>query len=132
VQSKILIVADDRDIRELLVHSLSHSELRVFSASDGRSALLQFGLVLPDLIVLDMSLPDLDSWETLHRLRELSSVPVIVLTTVEEEARLAGLRHGADFSMAKPLSIRELTARVHALLRRAHHTIPFSQEPQTA
>lgn len=132
MEGKILIVADDRGTRELLIRSLPQDELRIFTASDGRNALLQFGLVQPDLIVLDLSLPDLDGWETLRRLRELSNVPVIVLTSPEEESRLESLRCGADCTMARPVGTREFKARVQALLRRARRRTQAGEQPQTA
>jgi two-component system phosphate regulon response regulator OmpR len=132
VGNKILIVADDQDKLNLLVHSLSDKEYRIYTATDGRNALLQFGLVLPDLIVLDISLPNFDGWETLRRLRELSNVPVIALTAIGEEARIESLHWGADCSVCMPLSVREFNARVQALLRRAKGPILRRTEPQSA
>jgi DNA-binding response OmpR family regulator len=131
VENKILIVAHDQDMRDLLVRSLSENGCRLFTACDGRNALYQLGLVLPDLIVLDTALPDLDGWETLQRLREVSSVPVIVLTSVEEKAKIEGLHYGADCSMNRLFSVRELTARVHALLRRSQRTDPYGRMPHS-
>jgi DNA-binding response OmpR family regulator len=132
VQYKILIVADDQEVRELLTDSLSYDDFQIFTASNGSGALYQLGLLLPNLIVLDMSLPDLDGWETLHRLRELSNVPVIVIAAVEEEEQVKSLYRGADYSMSKPLSIREFSARVHALLRRAEYKERCRANPQSA
>ncbi len=121
--SKILIIEDNRNVRDVLVQMLSISGYRAFGAADGRSGLLKFGLVQPDLVILDIRLPGMDGWETLQRIREISTVPVIVLTVVnDEEAKVKSLRLGADHFMTKPFSTQELQARVRALLRRSQDT----------
>jgi DNA-binding response OmpR family regulator len=127
--NKILIVAHDQDMQDLLIHSLSHERFQILTASDGESALFLFGLALPDLIVLDIMLPRHEEWETLRRLRALSMVPIIVLADTEG-ALIRSLSWGADYSMDKPFSVRELQARVDALLRRAQGTIGGSPESQ--
>jgi len=92
---------------------------QVFSAPSGTSALLQFGIVQPDLILLDIALTEADGWETLRRLRDLSTVPVIVLSAVDEPAiTIRSVEGGADYCMTGPWPIRELRARVRSLLRR--------------
>jgi DNA-binding response OmpR family regulator len=131
VENKVLIVASDQEMRDRLIRSLDDSRLRILAASDGQSALYQIGLFLPDLIVLDSALPDMDGWEILHRLREVSSVPVIVLTAVEEQARIEGLCHGADCSMNRLFGVRELNARVHALLRRSPRSSLYRHKPHS-
>ncbi len=125
---KILIVADDRDMQDLLIRSLAHYHLQVYTASDGSSALYQVGLTQPDLIVLDMELPDLEGWDTLQRLREISSVPVIALTTLDEEVKIESLRRGADFFLGRSFSVRELSARIYALLRRTSKVHAVGQQ----
>jgi DNA-binding response OmpR family regulator len=129
VENKILVVTGDQDMQDLLVLGLSRGGFQVFAAGDGSSALFQVGLAQPDLIVLDLSQPGSDGWETLRRLRDLGSTPVIVLTSKEEEARIEGLRCGADHSVARPFSMRELCARIHALLRRAQGAMHNDPHP---
>ena len=96
-------------------------------AADGREALRTFHAERPDLVILDVSMPELDGWQTLERIRELSEVPVLMLTAKAAEAdRVRGLRGGADDYVAKPFARNELLARVEALLRRA---APRSESP---
>ena len=96
-------------------------------AADGREALRTFHAERPDLVILDVSMPELDGWQTLERIRELSQVPVLMLTAKAAEAdRVRGLRGGADDYVAKPFARNELLARVEALLRRA---APRSESP---
>jgi DNA-binding response OmpR family regulator len=92
----------------------------VHEAADGREALRTFHAERPDLVILDVSMPELDGFQTLERIRELSEVPVLMLTAKAAEAdRVRGLRGGADDYVAKPFARNELLARVEALLRRA-------------
>lgn len=127
MESKILIVDDDASTHERLVQEFSCSGFQVFSSSDGTSALFQFGIVQPNVIILSTSLPEMDGWETLQRVRQLSNVPVIALVASDDEqAKIESLRRGADQFMTKPLSTRELYARICALLRRAQHTAPMA------
>jgi DNA-binding response OmpR family regulator len=98
----------------------------VHEAPNGRDALRTFHAERPDLVILDVSMPELDGWQTLERIRELSDVPVLMLTAKAAEAdRVRGLRGGADDYVAKPFARDELLARVEALLRRA---APRSEE----
>ena len=102
----------------------------VFEAADGVQALKQVRDVLPDLIILDVMMPELDGFETLRDLREFSSVPVIMLTARgEEDDRVKGLELGADDYITKPFSPRELVSRVKAVLRRAEAATPVSKAP---
>jgi two-component system KDP operon response regulator KdpE len=102
----------------------------VFEAADGVQALKQVRDVLPDLIILDVMMPELDGFETLRDLREFSSVPVIMLTARgEEDDRVKGLELGADDYITKPFSPRELVSRVKAVLRRAETATPVSKAP---
>jgi two-component system KDP operon response regulator KdpE len=97
---------------------------QVFSASDGGEALDQVRKNIPDLILLDVMMPELDGFETLRMLREFSTVPVIMLTAKgEEDDRVHGLELGADDYVTKPFSVRELTSRVKAVLRRINSVI---------
>lgn len=115
----ILVVDDEPKLVEVVRAYLERDGYRVVAASDGREALEQFRLAWPDLVVLDLMLPELDGLEVCRRLRQESSVPIIMLTARAEEAdELIGLELGADDYVTKPFSPRALLARVRAVLRR--------------
>jgi DNA-binding response OmpR family regulator len=129
--SEILVVDDDPDIRTLVRTLLERSGATVHEASDGRTALREFHSRRPDLVVLDVSMPELDGWEVLERIRDLSDVPVIMLTARGQELeRVRGLQGGADDYVVKPFGRQELIARVQALLRRAGRA-GRDEEPET-
>lgn len=116
---RILVVDDDDDIRALLEQLLSNAGYSVEAARDGRAALRTFHARPCDLVVLDLSMPELDGFETLERLRDLSDVPVILLTARSGEIdKVRGFRAGADDYVVKPFGRQELLARIEALLRR--------------
>jgi DNA-binding response OmpR family regulator len=118
--ARILVVDDDEDIRKLVVQLLERAGHRVAQASDGRAGLRALHASPPDLVLLDVSMPDLDGWQTLERIRDLSDVPVIMLTARGQELeRVRGLQSGADDYVTKPFGRQELLARVQALLRRS-------------
>jgi DNA-binding response OmpR family regulator len=120
---RVLVVDDDDDIRLLLEELLRGAGYGVETAEDGRVALRAFHASPPDLVVLDLSMPELDGFETLERLRDLSDVPVILLTARGGEIdKVRGFRAGADDYVVKPFGRQELLARVEALLRRAPTT----------
>jgi DNA-binding response OmpR family regulator len=120
---RVLVVDDDDDIRLLLQELLRGAGYDVETAEDGRVALRVFHASPPDLVVLDLSMPELDGFETLERLRDLSDVPVILLTARGGEIdKVRGFRAGADDYVVKPFGRQELLARVEALLRRAPTT----------
>jgi DNA-binding response OmpR family regulator len=115
----ILVVDDDPDIRGLLRELLDRRGFVVTEASDGQQALRTFFDERPDLVVLDVTMPVLDGWKTLERIRELSDVPVVMLTAkATEMEKTRGLRAGADDYVTKPFGRQEFLARVEALLRR--------------
>jgi DNA-binding response OmpR family regulator len=117
---RILVVDDDEDIRRLLRTLLERAGYLVDEAPDGKAALRQFYASTPDLVILDVTMPELDGWGTLERIRDLSDVPVIMLTArTAELERVRGLSAGADDYVPKPFGRQELLARVQALLRRA-------------
>ncbi len=120
---RILVVDDEPDILSLLVYQFSRSGFRVSTAVDGRSAISSARDEHPDLVVLDLMLPDVDGYEVLKTLREdeeTHEIPVILLTArKEEEERVRGFEIGADDYVTKPFSARELVLRAKALLRRA-------------
>ena len=114
------MVDDDPDIRSLVVELLSRAGHEIEQAPDGRSGLRALHAAPPDLVLLDVSMPDLDGWQTLERIRDLSDVPVIMLTARGDELeRVRGLQAGADDYVTKPFGRQELVARVQALLRRS-------------
>jgi len=117
---RVLVVDDDDDIRLLLHELLSGAGYLVETAQDGRAALRVFHESPIDIVVLDLSMPDLDGFETLERLRDVSDVPVILLTARSGEIdKVRGFRGGADDYVVKPFGRQELLARIEALLRRA-------------
>jgi DNA-binding response OmpR family regulator len=117
---RVLVVDDDPDIRGLLRELLDRRGFDVTEARDGQEALRVFFAERPDLVVLDVAMPVLDGWKTLERIRELSDVPVVMLTArTTELEKTRGLRAGADDYVTKPFGRQELLARVDAVLRRA-------------
>jgi two-component system OmpR family response regulator len=115
-----LIVEDDREISSLIERFLPKHGFRSSVAADGRAMERVLGESQIDLVVLDIMLPGEDGLSLCRRLRERSSVPIIMLTALGEEAdRILGLEMGADDYLAKPFSSRELLARIRAVLRRA-------------
>src|SRR5688572_5255858 len=146
-ERRILVVDDDADIRGLVRELLERRGFSVAEAMDGKQALQEFYAGRPDLVVLDVAMPGMDGWTTLERIRELSDVPVVMLTARSEELeKTRGLRSGADDYVTKPFGRQELLARIDALLRRtggretaieksysdAFVSIDFSQRAVTA
>lgn len=116
----ILVVDDEPRIVRFVVMNLELEGFRVVTASSGLEALRHAREDLPDLVLLDVMMPELDGFETLRLLRETSDVPVIMLTVrSDEEDIVRGLELGADDYITKPFSVRELTSRIRAVLRRA-------------
>ncbi|QIN81011.1 response regulator (plasmid) [Rubrobacter marinus] len=119
----ILLVDDEPKLVKVVREYLEHDGYRVVSAGDGREALVRFREARPDLIVLDLMLPELDGLEVCRRLRRDSNVPIIMLTARAEEVdELVGLELGADDYVTKPFSPRALLARIRSVLRRANPT----------
>ena len=117
--SRILVVDDDDDIRGLLRTLLERAGHEVSDAADGRDGLRALYAGSPDLVILDVAMPGLDGWATLERIREVSDVPVLLLTARDAEVeRVRGLKSGADDYVVKPFGRQELVARVDVLLRR--------------
>jgi two-component system KDP operon response regulator KdpE len=117
---RILIVEDERRMARFIRLNLEHDGFQVFDAVRGKEAVRKAREDLPDLILLDVMLPDIDGFEVLRRIREESDVPVIMLTAKgEEDDRVRGLELGADDYVSKPFSPRELVSRVRAVLRRS-------------
>jgi DNA-binding response OmpR family regulator len=117
--SRILVVDDDDDIRGLLRALLERAGHEVSAAPDGRAGLRELYAGSPDLVILDVAMPGLDGWATLERVRDVSDVPVLMLTARDAELeQVRGLRGGADDYVVKPFGRQELVARVDVLLRR--------------
>lgn len=124
MDSKILVVDDERPIVEILKLNLEKNGYKVLCAYDGETAVAKALSEEPDLILLDVMLPKMDGFTVCKRIREKSSVPIIMLTAREEEVdKVLGLELGADDYMTKPFSLRELMARVKANLRRTQITM---------
>lgn len=120
VNASILVVEDEEKLAQAIALYLRNAGFSVEIALDGQTALEAFARRPFDLIVLDLMLPKVDGWEVCHRIRKDSDVPIIMLTArVGEPARVQGLEIGADDYLEKPFSLRELVARIHAVLRRA-------------
>ena len=119
----ILVVEDDKAIREMLTMFLSANKYEVSTAVDGKQALNQLYQSVPDLLLLDWMLPDMDGIDLIPQIREVSALkdlPILMLTAKAEETdKITGLKTGADDYMTKPVSLQELDARIHALIRRA-------------
>jgi DNA-binding response OmpR family regulator len=119
-EQRILVVDDDNDIRTLLRELLERRGFEVVEAADGKHALQELYGGRPDLVLLDVGMPGMDGWTTLERIRELSDVPVVMLTARSAELeKTRGLRAGADDYVTKPFGRQELLARIEGLLRRS-------------
>jgi DNA-binding response OmpR family regulator len=121
----ILIIEDEADIRLTLSVLLRRAGLQALEAADGRSGLRLLHERRPDCVIVDIGLPDIDGWQVLGRIRDVTNVPVMMLTARHLEAeKVRGLQAGSDDYLTKPFGNLELIARVRALLRRAHSTEP--------
>jgi two-component system, OmpR family, alkaline phosphatase synthesis response regulator PhoP len=122
---RILVVDDEPRMIHFIRLNLEHDGFEVVEAANGLAALQQLRDTLPDLVLLDIAMPELDGFETLRMLREISTVPVIMLTARgDEDDRVRGLELGADDYVTKPFSPRELVSRVRAVLRRTEIASP--------
>jgi len=121
----ILVVDDEPRMVQFITMNLELEAFRVVSAFDGYQALEKMTRELPDLVILDIMMPDMDGFETLRKIRKMSAVPVIFLSAKGEEFdRVKGLDLGADDYIAKPFSPRELVSRIRAVLRRLEPVAP--------
>jgi len=130
--ARILVVDDDADVRGLVRELLERAGASVREAADGREALRVLYDVRPEVIVLDVTMPELDGWQTLERIRDLTAVPVLMLTARDTELeKVRGLKEGADDYVTKPFGRQELLARVEALLRRSAGPTDWSPDRET-
>jgi DNA-binding response OmpR family regulator len=128
VSDRVLLIEDDADIALGVRTVLGRSGFEVTTATEGREGLRIFHSEHPDIVVLDVGLPQMDGWTVLERIRELSEVPVLMLTSHGHESdKVRGLHGGADDYMTKPFGNAELVARVQALLRRPHAAEPLPE-----
>ncbi|MFZ1396213.1 MAG: response regulator transcription factor [Candidatus Promineifilaceae bacterium] len=132
MMTRLLLIDDDPMITEPLARQLGASGYEVLVAHDGRSGLTLAQTQKPDLVVLDVMMPEMDGWELCQKLRQSSVVPILMLTALGDEVdRILGLELGADDYLTKPFSVRELKARIKALLRRVEldqQAVPAANE----
>jgi DNA-binding response OmpR family regulator len=121
----VLVIDDDATLLGLMAEHLSRAAYRVITAVNGTTGLETFSDHHPDLVILDVMMPRMDGWTVCERLREISDVPIIMLTAKgEEQDRLRGFRLGVDDYVVKPFSFAELVARVGAILTRSRRALP--------
>jgi len=125
---QVLCIEDDQDIALAISMVLRRAGFEVVGAADGKDGLRAFHAERPDVVLLDIGLPTLDGWTVLERIRDLSDVPVIMLTAHGQEAdKVRGLQLGADDYLTKPFGNAELVARIQALLRRSKPARPEAE-----
>ena len=118
-KKKILVVDDERGLAKIIRLNLEQDGFEVVEANNGTQAMEKLRTTLPDLILLDVMMPDIDGFTVLKMIREIGNIPVIMLTAKgQEEDKVKGLELGADDYVTKPFSPRELTSRIRAVLRR--------------
>jgi two-component system KDP operon response regulator KdpE len=118
-KTAILLVDDDPQLIRLVRANLEPVGYRVLAAMDARTALELIDMEMPDMVLLDIMLPEIDGYELCQRIREFASVPIIMLTAkVEDVDKVKGLKVGADDYVTKPFNVQELLARIEAVLRR--------------
>lgn len=117
--SLVLLVDDEAPLRESLTYTLKKEGYDVTTAVDGHSAIRQFHKQVPDIVLLDLMLPEVDGMEVCWRIRAFSNVPIVMLTAKDQDVdKIRGLEAGADDYVTKPFNSRELLARMKAALRR--------------
>lgn len=116
---RILLVDDEAPLRESLTYTLKREGFDVTSAADGREAIKEFHRQVPEIILLDVMLPEVDGMEVCWRIRAFSDVPIVMLTAKDQDIdKIRGLEAGADDYVTKPFNTGELVARIKAVLRR--------------
>jgi DNA-binding response OmpR family regulator len=124
-KARILVVDDDKTLIRLMREALAKADYETITASNGIDALQELYSKQPDLVILDVMMPRMDGWETAQRIRQVSQVPIIMLTAKDEESdKLKGFSVGVDDYVTKPFSFAEMVARVGAVLGRARQVPP--------
>lgn len=127
-QGTVLVIDDDKTLLRLLQEALSKAGYQVILTSNGIDGLQEMYARQPDLVLLDVMMPRMDGWETLSRIRQISRVPVIMLTAKDgEQEKVRGFSLGVDDYVTKPFSFAELVARAGAVLRRARTSVPVAK-----
>jgi two-component system KDP operon response regulator KdpE len=125
MSDKLLIIEDDVDLVRALELYLSRAGYSVITALNGLEGLQKLYNERPDIVLLDIAMPKLDGWEVCRRIRDMSEIPIVVLSArTQEDERVKGLKLGADDYVIKPFSLKELEARLEAVLRRARAAKP--------
>jgi two-component system KDP operon response regulator KdpE len=125
MSDKLLIVEDDVDLVKALELYLSRAGYSVITALNGREGLQKLYNERPDIVLLDIAMPKMDGWEVCRRIRDMSEIPIVVLSArTQEDERVKGLKLGADDYVVKPFSLKELEARLEAVLRRTRAAKP--------
>ena len=128
---KLLLIDDSEEMQKLVGLFLEREGYEMHRAPNGKVGLRQLALHHPDLVILDVMMPEVDGWETCRRIREVSNVPIIMLTARSQEADIVrGLELGADDYITKPFDPAELKARIQSLLRRATDMTREQRSPQ--
>lgn len=128
ISGRILVVDDEPQIHRFIGPALTAAGHTPLRAERGEAALRQVAVAVPDLVLLDLGLPDLDGQEVLQKLREFSDVPVIILSARDrEDEKIKALDSGADDYVEKPFALGELMARIRTALRRRGQTLPAAQ-----
>ncbi len=126
---QILIVDDDAHIRDVVAFALEKASMKTIEASDGKDALGAFASSKPDMIVLDINMPEMDGLDVCREIRKTSDVPILFLSSRDEEIdRIVGLELGADDYLTKPFSPRELVARVKSILKRTYPNVSLPND----
>jgi len=121
MKDKILVVDDDSHIRQVIVFALEKIGKNVYQAKNGKEAISIFNEIEPDMIILDINMPEIDGFEVCKEIRKNSDIPILFLSSRDDEIdRIVGLEIGGDDYVTKPFSPRELTARVNAILKRVN------------
>src|SRR5581483_1384013 len=132
-QETVLVIDDDRTLLRLVNEALTKTKFHVILTSNGIDGLQELYAHQPDLVILDVMMPRMDGWETLSRIRQVSRVPVIMLTAKDaEQDRLRGFQLGVDDYVTKPFSLAELAARAHAVIHRTQQAAPTKKTERYA
>lgn len=129
---KIMIAEDDEDIAELIALYLENDDFQVVQAQNGKEALERFEQMNIDLLIVDLMMPEINGYETIRKIREVSQIPILILSAKRmNQDKVLGLGIGADMYMTKPFDPLELVAQVKAMIRRSYRFSNLGQEPRS-